>query len=342
MLLYAWDLFDELKEQPSEATPYSAPLDLLASVLIHRTEKILRTGLDRGYRDQTQELFGVRGRINVSQSVRSRGLLLGRLVCEFDELDHAVLHNQVIRSTLARLAKVRGLDPSLAETASSLMRRMADVELVVLSERVFDRVVLHRNTAQYRLPIQVCHLLYRQLIPVDQTGHFRFKEFDDDNLATLYEQFLRNFYKREQTTFHQVKRERFSWQNALGESEALAYLPQMETDISLLSHSTRLVIDAKFYTKSMSSRFADSGKKIIPSHLWQMSAYLRNLALMDTRTCSALLLYPRVDHAFDLQYRLLDHDIRVATIDLTLEPHELRQQLLAFVVHGSKDMRGAP
>jgi len=331
MLLYAWDALEVADETLGDAEASTAPIDLFARLLVSRAERLIRVGLHRSYKKDREEIPGLRGRINVNDSIKTGNLTSGRLVCEFDELTYANLKNQIIRATLSMLTKVDGLDPEIAAGARKAEGRMAHIAPVVLSNMIFEKVSFDRNTAQYRFPIQICRFLYEQLAPVRSSGKYVFAEFNEERLATLFEEFLRNFYKREQTMYPQVKRERFQWRASSDIDKAIEYLPRMETDISLLSGSERLVIEAKFYEEPLRSRYETSKKTFVSAHLYQVSAYLNNLSAIDGRSSRALIIYPRVKDDFDFQYRLLSHQVRVAAVDLSLPTVALRTRLLALL-----------
>jgi 5-methylcytosine-specific restriction enzyme subunit McrC len=97
---------------------------------------------------------------------------------------------------------------------------------------------------------------------------------DELRMPALFEDFLRNFYKTELTGYS-VKRDRFSWLAEAEEEADLAYLPDMETDISLRSGNRIIVADAKYYREMMSGgRYS---AKVRSDHLYQLSAYLAHV-----------------------------------------------------------------
>ena len=67
---------------------------------------------------------------------------------------------------------------------------------------------------------------------------------EDAAMASLFERFLLNFYRREQTAFR-VRSETLQWQATFGDLRDLEYLPMMRTDVSLESPARKIVIDAK-------------------------------------------------------------------------------------------------
>ena len=64
----------------------------------------------------------LKGRLLFQEAV-VRGLTRTRkLPCEFDELSHDVLHNQILKATMIRLLRARGLAPDVAGGLAQLCR----------------------------------------------------------------------------------------------------------------------------------------------------------------------------------------------------------------------------
>ncbi len=333
LLVYAWDLLEEASTIDVGATEADTPQDLFGHLLRSGLDRLLRRGLDRGYVEHTDYIAGVRGKIDLAATLKSSPRRTGRLVCRFDELSHDIVHNRILKATLSQLLLTEGLDDGLRRDLAGLRLRLREVGNLHLSAEAFRRVQLHSNNRSYRLLLAVCRLLYEHLLPEREGKVFRFRDFSWDRLQDLFEAFLRNFYKREQSTYPVVKRERLAWQKTYGSSEALALLPEMETDASLLSPTARLVVEAKFSSSPIVEREDYHTRSIRSTHLFQLFAYLRNLATKDDRSTAGLLLYPRVTEEFCLDYLLQGHRLRVATVDLLATPVAIHHRLLELLPH---------
>ena len=110
LLSYVWDVDWEMEWSAIDANKSGDALNLLARILTISTDRIVRRGLDRGYKELNDELFGVRGRIDIANTIKKNGFSSGKLACNFEELNYSVLHNQIIKSTLERLTHANGLD----------------------------------------------------------------------------------------------------------------------------------------------------------------------------------------------------------------------------------------
>ena len=109
------------------------------------------------------------------------------------------------------------------------------------------------------------------------------------------------------------------------------YLPQMETDISVRSADSTLVIETKYYAEAMTTYF---GKERVRSeHLYQVFTYLKNLEARNGPdvVASGMLLYPAVGTSLRLGYKLGGHRISVCTLDLTQDWQTIRTELLELI-----------
>jgi len=164
LLSYVWDVDWEMEWSSLDAEKSGDALNLLTRILTTATDRIVRRGLDRGYKEVSDQLYGVRGRIDISNTIKRNGFASGKLTCNFEELDHSILHNQIIKATLLNLLHVDGLDKDLREEVLDLTHRLKEIDKLSLNQNIFSKVRFHSNIRSYRLPISVCKLIYDQLL----------------------------------------------------------------------------------------------------------------------------------------------------------------------------------
>src|SRR5262245_3675989 len=203
LLLYAWDALEEGEILGVQAEPETKLVDLLAAVLCRGTDHVFRRGLDRNYLARREIVAGIRGKLDFTGSVKSNLLLQARTLCEFDELSHDVLHNQILKASLRRLLGIRRLGYRVRQSVRATHRRLSEVKDIALTRHHFRAVQLHRHNRFYRFLIDVSHLLNECLIPDERTGGLLFRSFLRDKLRmrALFERFVRNFFRREQHVY---------------------------------------------------------------------------------------------------------------------------------------------
>ena len=68
LLCYAWNKLDEKDHVSVSVDDKTEILDLLSKVLINGTRILLKRGLDKNYISQTNELTGVKGKLELSDN----------------------------------------------------------------------------------------------------------------------------------------------------------------------------------------------------------------------------------------------------------------------------------
>lgn len=318
LFCYAWDRFPEGDTIEVSKTNSPKIWDLFASVLIRGVNRLMRRGLDRGYAEIEEETSTIRGRIVVGDTLRRNLLMFGRANCCFDELHYDVLHNRIIKATLRRLSDVDELDAKLRHELRQLTRLFSEVSDIPISNALFRRVQLSRNNGNYDLLLKICELAHSTLLPNREGRGSKFSDILENEkvMPGVFEAFVRNFYKSEQSEFS-VKAEPIQWDaHDINEVSAML-LPEMRTDVTLRSINRTIIIDTKYYPEALvKNRYGQ--EKINSSHLYQIFAYLKNCKVRPAygRPPEGILLYPTTSRDLDLSFVIGGHEVRVRTLQL--------------------------
>ena len=332
LLCYAWDRLEEGGLVEAGTEDYSNALDLFARVLANGIEAILARGLDRDYVPIEEDVAGVRGRIHFPETLSRNLLRSARTHSQYDDLSYDVLHNQILKATISRLLKAPSLARELRGELAALIRRLNGIADIQLSLATFRRVRIHRNNHLYDFLLRVCHLIESRFSVDQSNGRLVFRDFerDEEAMAGVFQEFVCNFYKKEQAKYR-VRSLQVRWK-AGGDENALAHLPVMQTDIALMSPDKTVVIDTKYYQEALPAHFGQP--KVRSEHLYQLLAYLTNLA--GTRDCQGrprgILLYPTVERSFSLDYELNGFSVAIRTVDLNQPWRQIRDSLLNLSV----------
>ena len=329
LLSYAWGYLPERDEVQMLAEDCHTVEELLARVLVNGTQHLVRRGLDRSYVLQREETSRLKGQLDLTASFSRQTMQQGRLVCEFDELSHDVLHNQILKTTLRKILKLTRLSREMKAQVHQQLQVMPEVQEIRISARLFRRTPLHRNNKHYRLLMNVCELIHHSLLPTEQSGELRFRDFlrDKRQMPALFEKFILNFYKRHSD--YKVSSPYLYWD--LGETGADQLLvPRMETDICLYKPERQIILDCKFYEHAFTNRFET--KKLLPAHLYQLFAYLENVPRNARwEHTEGVLLYPTVSHDFTHEISLNGHQLRLVSVNLDQPWSAIERALIRLV-----------
>lgn len=334
LLAYAWGHADAARDREVDAAPVDSLPDLLAFVLAQRVGALLKRGLDRSYVEESVVLAGVRGKLEFATTVKRNLLSQLRTACIVEELRHDVLHNQILRSTLRGLLALRGLTAEVRAQVGLVYRRLVGISDIEIRRSSFRRVRIHRNNRAYSFLMQLCRLIHESLL-VEEDGTARFADIRDRDgeMGRLFEDFVANFYRVEQSRYRVVSQAPWSWHEAWSADERdLGRLPRMVPDVVLTAPDRRVILDTKFYRQPLAQgRFG--GRRVHSDHLFQIFTYIENgnARLSDGPPHEGLLLYPVVQDEFRFDYRLKGHRVQVRTINLDQDWRQIREDMLAML-----------
>lgn len=330
LFCYAWNRFEDAQTIGLGGVESPDLPNLLAKVLIAATRRLLRRGLDRSYLPFADELATVRGRIDFCSSIHSATRNIRRLACEFDELSHDVLHNQILKTSLKRLARCDAIDAGIRHELLLVTKRMSGVTDIKLDRACFARVRLHKNNAQYDLLMKIAALAYDSMVPDPATDGFRFQDIvrDERKMARVFEEFVKNFYRAEQQRFG-VAPLTIPWAAKPISTTGNGRLPRMVVDVFLTNAERSIIIDTKYYAEAL-QRFHDA-QTFQSANLYQLFSYLKNYSDRSHAPVEGILLYPWVDTSLREVYDFQDHKITLATINLAQDWPIVRKDLLALL-----------
>lgn len=326
MLSYAYDVLKQGDNVSLSNEEFDNVYDLFGKILVNGLSLLIKRGFNREYISLSDELPVVRGRIGINETIKRQTYILGRLNCEFDELSSNVLFNQIIKTSLMNLVKYEQLDKVIRQQLVNISRYFEGIDIISLEKSLFSRIRFHRNNRFYKLIMDICELLYDELIVTSQKGETVFKDFiRDTRMAALYEKFILNFYKKELSNVI-VYSPVFEWDKDadfahVGEN----FLPVMRTDIVLQTRHRQLVIDAKYYTNALQIRNVGETKKLISSNLYQIYTYINNSTFEGEK--AGMLIYPVVDTEIDFTYSIQGKKIYIKTLNLNTKWENICRRL---------------
>ncbi len=332
LLCYAWRHVEESDVvRVDELEELGRVHDLLGKVLAEGTFRLIRRGIDRGYRDVHENLAGIRGKIVMGETVKRALRARGQVACNFEEMSHDVLHNRILRSTLRSLLRLPNLHSDVRAEVRSAYAKLADVTVVALNHQLFQQVHLDRNRRYYRFLLSVCRLIHEQLLVDENSVETKFTDFTEERMEKLYENFVIEFFRREQDRYQVNHRgRRITWADEGTPDHYRSKLPQMEADVILEAPERRIIMDAKYYREALGGRY---GGKLHSNNLYQLLTYLRNREATAGPGArhEGMLLYPTVDAPLAVDVCLEGFPIRARSIDLAQNWRNIHQDMLDLI-----------
>lgn len=338
MLAYAFQTLQGQGYRDIATEEFDNTADLLGEILARGVSLQLKRGLKREYVDYAEALSSPRGKIELSESLKTRAVLRRQLVCSYDEFSTDTRMNRILKATIAPLIR-SDIDKARKKALRRLLPYFADVDDVDLSGEDWH-MHFDRNNQTYRMLMNVCWLVVKGLLQTRGDGSLRMMDFlDEQRMSHLYEKFILEYYRREHPELS-VGAPYISWALDDGFDDML---PAMHTDMTLARGRTVLIIDAKYYSRSMQQQF--DKRSIHSGNLYQIFTYVKNkeaelASASEPHSVSGMLLYAKTDE--DMQpdgvYQMSGNQISVRTLDLGQPFEAIRSQLDGIAnAHFSKE-----
>ncbi|WP_068269090.1 5-methylcytosine-specific restriction endonuclease system specificity protein McrC [Caviibacter abscessus] len=325
MLSYAFKVLNENGYKNMANERFNNVAELYAAILSKGVSVQLKKGIGREYISETEVLSSLRGKIDVSESIKTMSMYKGRMICTYDDFSVDSKMNQIIKATIK----------FLIHADISKNRKKELKKLLVFLDEVSDIDIYtinwnqqyNRNNQTYRMLISICYLVIKGLLQTNNEGNTKMMEFiDEQRMCKLYERFILEYYRKEHPKL-KANASQIPWQLDDGIDDML---PVMQTDITLSKGNKVLIIDAKYYSKITQSHF--NVHTIHSGNLYQIFTYVKNkeLEFLDTdHQVSGMILYAKTDELIipKSTYKMSGNKISVRTLNLDCEFSEIAQQL---------------
>ncbi len=327
MLAYAFQVLREQRYHDVATEEFANAAELCAAILARGVSSQLKRGLGREYIDRTDTLSSLRGKIEVTESAKTRSVLRRQMVCSYDEFSVDTRMNRILKATMVLLMR-SDIDKTRKKELKRLLAyfgEVGDIDLPTVDWRMrFDR-----NNRTYRMLMSVCWLVAKGLLQTQADGTSRLMDFlDEQRMSRLFEKFILEYYRREHPELD-AGAPYIGWVLDDGFDDML---PAMRSDITLTRDGTVLIIDAKCYSHTTQQQF--DKRSVHSGNLYQIFTYVKNKEAELARAgvpheVSGMLLYARTDE--DVQpeetYQMSGNRISVRTLGLDMPFENIRAQL---------------
>lgn len=325
MLSYAFQVLSEQGYKNIDTEQFENVAELCAAILSKGVSLQLKRGLGREYIKATESLSSIRGRIEVSESIKTRSLLKRQLVCSYDDFSENSYMNRIIKTTMELL-----LHADIAKARKKELRKLlvyfGSVELLDI-HTINWKIQYNRNNQTYRMLISICYLVIMGLLQTNTNGTTQLMDFlDEQRMCRLYEKFILEYYRKE---FPKISANASQIPWALDDGFC-DMLPVMQTDIMLSYGNKVLIIDAKYYSHTTQSQY--DIHTLHSANLYQIFTYVKNKQVeltVASDEVSGMLLYAQTNEAVqpNNSYLMSKNRISVRTLNLNQDFSEISAQL---------------
>lgn len=325
MLAYAFQVLNEQGYKKIATEEFENTADLFAAILSRGISMQIKRGLGKAYIEQSESLSSLRGKINISESIKTLTFLKKQMVCEYDDFSVNSYLNRIIKSTVELLLRA-DISKSRKKELKNLMLYFSEVSTIDLHTTNWN-VRYDRNNQTYRMLISVCYLVVHGLLQTQTDGSTKLMDFmDEQRMHKLYERFILEYYRREYPQLT-ANAEQIPWQL---DDDMREMLPIMQSDIMLSKGDRVLIIDAKYYSHITQVQY--DKHTLHSNNLYQIFTYVKNKESQlseKEHEVSGMLLYALTDETVQPQftYKMSGNKISVRTLDLSCEFTKITKQL---------------
>jgi len=334
MLSYAFQVLNEQGYKDIATEQFDNVAELCAAILSKGIAVQLKRGLGKEYIPQTEALSSLRGKIDITESIKTQSLLRKQLICTYDDFTVNSYLNRILKSTMELLLHA-DLSKARKKALRKLMIYFADVDVLDV-HTINWNIRYDRNNQSYRMLVSVCYLVIKGLLQTNTDGSTRLMDFiDEQRMCRLYEKFILEYYRKEYPEIT-ARASQIPWQLDDGFSDML---PVMQSDITLSKGNRTLIIDAKYYAHNTQTQY--DVHTLHSGNLYQIFTYVKNKDAEygdAPHEVSGMLLYAKTDEQIqpDHVYHMSGNKISVRTLDLNCSFSEIAIQL-DYIVEGHFD-----
>ena len=196
MLSYAFQVLNEQGYRKIATEQFHNVADLCAAILIKGISSQLKRGLGQEYVPKTETLSALRGKIAVSESIKTMTMLRNQMVCTYDEFSVNSRMNQIIKATV-KLLMYANISKERKKELKKQMLFFGEVTEIDLNTIDWN-LRYDRNNQTYKMLISICYLVVKGLLQTKSDGTVCLMDIlDEQRMCRLYEKFILEYYRKE-------------------------------------------------------------------------------------------------------------------------------------------------
>lgn len=327
MLSYAFKILNQSNYENVKTEEFDNIHNLLAAILSKGIGQQLKQGLYREYINCNEDLSVLRGKVNISDSIKNKLSKKLVLSCEYDDLSENNLLNQILKTTVMLLLRHTQVKAIYKDDLKKKILYFSNVDVIDPAAIKWSNIQFQRNNQTYRMLISICQLVIEGMLLTTDRGDYMLASFvDDQRMSRLYEKFIFEYYNKEYPDLD-VKASQIPW---VLDDNVGTMLPVMQSDVTLSYGNKVLIIDAKYYTHTTQVQY---DVHTLHSHnLYQIFTYVKNKDSSfgsQPHEVSGMLLYARTDEEIqpNQSYMMSGNKISVQTLDLNCPFSDIAGQL---------------
>lgn len=326
MLAYAFQQLKQNNYEDIAGEKFDEIHDLFAEILARGISFQLKQGLHKEYIEVHDSLTTLRGKLDINGTVKNKMLRKQLLDCDYDVLSENNIFNQILKATVLFLIEQENVKQAKKVALKKLMLFFSEVDVIDLTTIKWNTLRFDRNSKTYQMLLYICYFIIDGMLLTTESGKYKMKAFSDEHMCKLFEKFVLEFFRKHYPMLN-AQAAQLEW-NVNKSVPTSSMLPIMQTDIMLQCNDRTLIIDTKYYTKSLQYQFDKA--TIRSANMYQIFSYVTSYDKSHTGKVDGMLLYAKTDEEItpDGEQKFADgNTIFFRTLDLNKSFDEIKNQL---------------
>jgi 5-methylcytosine-specific restriction enzyme subunit McrC len=333
MLAYAFQILKESGYDEIASEEFENIHDLFAFILSKGISNQLKRGIYRDYLLKCNSLSVLRGKLDVYGTIMNKLQRKQLLSCEYDEMSENNLFNKILKTTAVILQRQPSVSKERRKTLKKLILYLDGIDIVESSDIQWDRLRFHRNNQHYKMLLNICYFVLSGLLLSTDKGQYKMAMFlNEQDMHRLFEKFVLEYYRYHYPELNPIS-SRITWNIDSDDVKigVLSVLPIMQTDITLRYGERVLIIDTKYYSRTMQryEQYASDKWTFHSNNLYQIFTYVKNQDVQNTGNVAGMLLYAKTEETIapDHDFHIRGNLFSVKTLDLNMSFRNIAAQL---------------
>ncbi len=159
--------FKEFKHMGKEE--FENILDLYATILSIGVPVLIRGGLLKEYISESKESMVVRGKINLTETIKTNAFIKKKLVIDYDEFSEDNLLNQIIKATMGKVVRNKRVSRKISKKLSASLPYFDKVSDIELKSSLWSRIIYTKQNRRYKFIIEICKYIHEHMLLDEQT-----------------------------------------------------------------------------------------------------------------------------------------------------------------------------
>lgn len=149
---------------------YNNILEAYLGIFMNECKQLLRIGLIKKYRKEEKNLFALKGKLLFGKQIRKNLVHQERFFTNHTVYDKNNVYNQILAKAIELVPRLTA-NPSLIDEANQLLFEFPELDNMMATEKLFDRLTFDRKTEPYKEPISIAAMLLLNYRPDISNGH---------------------------------------------------------------------------------------------------------------------------------------------------------------------------